>query len=118
MPQLAFTPGPAGAAVAAGATWAPLAGWTYEFLPWPAHVRILMNATAVGLVAAVYSGSESIVDESPITAGGTAGVIPAELNVPPLDFQAAAGDKLRIAIRNPTAGAQSVNGLIIVQPLG
>lgn len=113
MPQMTFTQ-----SVAAGGTYAPLSGWTYEFLPFPAHVRIIMNAAAVGTFAAVYSGSEAIQDDSPISAGGVAGVIPAELNYPPLDFQAAAGDKLRIAARNPTGGAVVINGHIIVQPLG
>lgn len=112
MPQIPFSQ-----SVAAGATYQPLTGWTYEFLPFPAHVRILMRATAVGFLAGVYSGSEAIQDEAPVQAGGTAGVTPNDLNTPALDFQAAAGDKLRITCRNPTAGAITVDGIVVVQPL-
>jgi hypothetical protein len=115
MPQLNFTN-----STAAGASYAPLTGWTYEFLPFPAHVRVIMNASAVGTFVAIFSGSECIQDDSPLSAGGTTGVIPNDMTTGAqvLDFQAAAGDKLRIAMRNPTGGAVVQQGTIIVQPLG
>lgn len=113
MPQLNFT-----TSVAAGGTYAPLTGWSYEFLPFAAHVRVLYNASAVGTFGAVFSGTEAIVDDSPVTAGGTAGVLPAELNTLPVDFNAPAGDKLRLAFRNPTGGAVTINGIILVNPVG
>jgi hypothetical protein len=113
MPQLPFS-----SSVAAGATFLPLTGWTYEFLPWPAHVRVLARATvAANMKLSVFSGSEAIQEEAPVQGGGTAGTTPSELNTPPLDFQAPAGDKLKLQFRNTDAGAQTVDGIIVVQPL-
>ena len=87
MPSFPFT-----AAVLTGATYLPLDGWQYEYLPFPARVEIGLNATAVGMVATVTSGSDTLMEESPIQAGGTAGVIPSPLNTPFMSDDAAAGD--------------------------
>lgn len=113
MPQFNFTQ-----SVAAGATYTPLSGWQYEYLPFPAQVDIGINATAVGIVATVSSGSDVLQEESPVQAGGTAGVIPSPLNTPYLSDQAAAGDRMKIAIRNTSGGAVTVNGTVKVTPLG
>lgn len=112
MPQFPFT-----ASVAAGATYQPLNGWQYEYLPYPAMVEVGINATAVGVVATISSGSDVLQEESPVQAGGTAGVIPSPLNTPYLTDQAAAGDRLKVSARNTTGGAINVNGIIKVTPL-
>lgn len=118
MPQMSFAKSLANTDV----DWNPLSGWAYEFLPWPAHVRIIVNSvtpTALGNISwAVYSGSECIQDKSPVPAGGTAGVMPSELNYPPLDFQAPAGDRLRAIFNSVDATARAVQGTIFVTPLG
>lgn len=112
MPQLTFT-----SSVAAGATYTPLSGWQYEFLPFPSLVEVGINATAVGVVGTISSGSDVLQEESPVQAGGTAGVIPSPLNTPYLSDQAAAGDRLKVACRNTTGGAITVNGIVKVTPL-
>lgn len=112
MPQLTFT-----ASLAAGATATPLSGWQYEYLPFPAQVEVGINATAAGLVATVSSGSDVLQEESPVQAGGTAGVIPSPLNTPYLSDMAAAGDRMKVSIRNTTGGAVTFNGIIKVTPL-
>jgi len=112
MPRFAFTQ-----SVAAGATYTPLTGWQYEYLPFPALVEVMLNATAVGTVATVTSGSDVLQEESPIQAGGTAGVIPSKLNVDPLTDVAAAGDRMKISARNTTGGAVTINGVINITPL-
>lgn len=112
MPQFPFT-----LSVAAGATYQPLSGWQYEYLPYPALVEVGINATAVGVVATISSGSDVLQEESPVQAGGTAGVIPSPLNTPYLSDQAAAGDRLKISARNTTGGAITVNGICKVTPL-
>lgn len=112
MPSFPFT-----SSVAAGATYLPLDGWQYEYLPFPAMVEILLNATATGVVGTVTSGADTLMEESPVQAGGTAGVIPSPLNTPALQDAAAAGDRLKIRVRNTTAGAITVNGIINITPL-
>jgi hypothetical protein len=115
MPSLSFS-----RSVAAGATDFPLAAlaWAYEQAPWPAAVRVLLRTTATGVVARIMSGSETIQDETPIQSGGTAGVTPSMLNTTPTEFVAGAGDRLAVAIRNTTAGALTIDGLIQVESIG
>jgi len=103
--------------VAAGATVNPLVGWQYQYLPWPAEVTVLSRAVAIAMVQTFTSGSETIVEESPVQAGGTAGVTPSPLNTPVQGWLAAAGDLLKLSYRNTSGAAIVVDGIIEVQPL-
>jgi hypothetical protein len=96
----------------------PLTGWQYEFAPFPARLVLLLRSTATGSLVTVYSGSETVQERSPIQAGGTAGVTPSELNTPPTTWIAAGNDRLKVQIDNTTAGAMTIDGLIVIQPLG
>jgi hypothetical protein len=112
MPRLAFS-----TSVAAGATYRPLQGWTYEYLPWRALVRLLAWTTAVGVVCQANSGSEQLQPECPIDIGaGAAGNLPTTFEVDPLVFMAPGGDRLDLAIRNTTGGALNVMGFVDVNP--
>ena len=112
MPSFTFSD-----SIAAGATLRPLDGWQYQYLPWPAEVTVLARATAVDMVNTYTSGSETIVEESPVQAGGTIGVIPSPLNTPVQGWMAAAGDLLKLSYRNTSAGAINVDGIIEIVPL-
>jgi len=112
MPSFIFTQ-----AILTGATFRPLDGWQYQYLPWPAEVTVMSRASAVGMVQVYTSGSETIVEESPVQAGGTAGVTPASLNTPVQGWHAAAGDLLKLQYRNTTGGTITVDGIIEVLPL-
>jgi len=112
MPSFSFTED-----VAAGATFEPLTGWQYGRLPWPAEVTVLARAVAVGVVNTYTSGSETVVEESPVQSGGTAGVIPSPLNTPVQGWQAAAFDLLKLRYRNTSGAAINVDGIIEVIPL-
>jgi len=112
MPSFTFSD-----AILAGATNRPLDGWQYEYLPWPAEVTVLARATAVAMVNTYTSGSETIVEESPVQAGGTAGVIPSPLNTPVQGWNAAAGDRLKLSYRNTSGGTITLDGIIEVTPL-
>jgi len=112
MPSFTFSQ-----AVLAGATFRPLEGWQYQYLPWPAEITVLARATAVAMVNTYTSGSETIVEESPVQAGGTAGVIPAPLNTPVQGWMAAAGDLLKLTYRNTSGGTITVDGIIEAIPL-
>jgi len=103
--------------IAAGATFNPLTGTNYQYLPRPGIVKYLHRATAVGLVATILSGSDELMQEGPVPAGGTASVTPSEFNVPAIMDQVAAGDLQSVRYRNPTGGAITVDGFLDYTPL-
>lgn len=94
-----------------------LSGWQYEYLPWPARLKLLIRAPVTTLLSVVTSGSETIQEESNVQAGGTAGVTPSELNTPPIVWEAPAGDRIKVQVRSTDAGAQLVDGIIYAYPL-
>lgn len=112
MPSFTFSE-----SIAAGATITPLTGWQYQYLPWPAEVSVLARAVAIGVVNTYTSGSETIVEQSPVQSGGTAGIIPAPLNTPVQGWIAAAGDLLKLSYRNTSGAAVNVDGIIEIVPL-
>jgi len=109
MPSFTWT-----AAVAAGAAFDPIdaAGWMYRYLPYAAVIEVISNATAAGVVQTLTFGSDTIQQESPTPAGGTAAVIPSRLNVEPITEKGAPSDLLRVVYRNTTGGPITVNGII------
>jgi len=86
--------------------------WKYKYVPYACVVEVLHRATAVGMVFSITSGSDDIMQSSPVPSGGTAGVPPARLNVEPITFKANAGDVLQIVYRNTTGGTITVDGTI------
>jgi hypothetical protein len=114
MPQGTFT---TTTAAALGSVYTPLTGWAYEFLPWPARVKILAWSSAAANLQ-VYSGSESIMDPSPIDTSGAVNKVPNDLSVHPIIFDAPAGDRLRLMFTTTTAGATGITCLVLVTPLG
>ena len=94
----------------------PLAGWQYEYLPYPASVILLVRSTTGGTRLTIYSGSETIQERTPVQGGGTAGVTPSELNTPAVSFIAAGGDRLKLVIDEVLGGTPTVDGVVIVNP--
>jgi len=95
----------------------PLAGWQYEYLPWPAQAILLMRATTASVKVTIFSGSETIRERTPVQAGGTAGVTPSELNTPADSWQSAGGDRLKLVVDETGGLTPTVDGIIIVNPL-
>lgn len=104
--------------ILAGATFNPLETFDYETPDTDVAVEVLHRATAVGLVAVIKSGGMAISQESPVQAGGTAGTLPARQTTEALTGKGFASRKLSVFYRNPTAGAITVDGIIIVTPIG
>lgn len=104
--------------IAAGATFNPLTDWQYETPDFQGMVEIFSRATAVGLVETISSAGETLKQESPVQAGGTAGLTPSRLNTEPVVGRAAPLQKIRVGYRNPTGGAITVDGQIILSPIG
>lgn len=104
--------------IAAGATFNPLATWDYETPRVPMLLEIFHRATLVGLLSTLKSGGDTIEQESPVPAGGTAGVPPGRLDVDPITGEATALLKTALVYRNPTAGAIVVDGYVNAVEMG
>jgi hypothetical protein len=110
MPMFTFT-----AAVLTGATYLPLSTWQFRQPARKAILEVFVNATAVGCVQNLTTGSESIVQaENPVSAGGTAGVLPARLNTEPAVDMVDPGDELVLTVRNTSGGTITVNGVAVL----
>lgn len=110
MPQFNFS-----VSVAAGGTSLPLSAWQFRFPPKPSLLELLVNTTAVGVVMNLTTGAESIVQaESPVSAGGTAGVLPSRLNTEPIVDKVEPGEEIVLTLRNTTAGALTVSGVAVL----
>lgn len=104
--------------VAAGAIFLPLDGWQYEFPDTDVMVEVISRATAVGALQVLTSGGNTLLEESPVQAGGTSGVTPARQTTEPFVAKAYMGQRLKLKYRNPTGGAIIVDGIITLTPLG
>jgi hypothetical protein len=105
-------------AMLTGTTFNPLTDWQYETPSFQGMIEVFSRATAVGLIETISSAGDTLKQESPVQAGGTAGVTPSRLNTEPVVGRAAAGEKIRVGYRNPTGGTITVDGQIVLTPLG
>lgn len=102
--------------VAAGASINPLSGSQYEYLPFNALVEIGVTSSVNLVLATVSSGSDILMEEGPVTLG-SADVFPRYPDEYTLQDVAAAGDRLKINIRNTNAGAATVMTSVRITPI-
>jgi len=99
----------------------PLTSWQYRRIPNAyaagAQCSVMVRATTTGVRLTLYSGSQTIVQRSPVQGGGTAGVTPSPLNTPVLDWVAAPDDEILIQLDEVAAGTPTVDGIVTVEPL-
>lgn len=95
----------------------PLTGSTYEYLPFPARVEVGMIADATGVLATVNSGPDILQEEGPIQVG-TINIQPKYPDDFYLEDEAAAGDRLKIKLRDTSAAARVVMVAVRITPLG
>lgn len=95
----------------------PLAGWQYEWTPYPCSILLLIRATTNFAKLTIFSASETIQERTPIQGGGTAGVTPSELNTPAVSFIAPGGDRLKLVIDETGGGTPTIDGVVIINPL-
>jgi hypothetical protein len=92
-----------------------LAGSAYEFLPINARVDIGITADAAGTArATVQSGSDVLLEESPVSRAARVPVWPDDYDLSDI---AVAGDRLKIAARNTGGVAIDVFWSVRVTPL-
>lgn len=91
-----------------------LSGSAFEFASADQRVSIGLTGSATGLVATITSGSDLVLEESPIMVLTTMPLIPDHMFYN--DVQAK-GDRLVIRVRNTTAGALTVRALVQTAPI-
>lgn len=79
-----------------------LAGSQFEYLPDDFYLEIGLNGAATGLLADVYSGSDILAESMLLTAQNRVPIFPDDFN---LTDAAAAGERIKIRIRNTTGAA-------------
>lgn len=98
----------------------PLSDWQYQYAPYRGLVRIGVNTTgAAGSVdISIFTGSDNIVQQgSDVSVGGTAGVMPAPLNVPYFEFGVQPGDRITVAIDETAGATPTVNFFCAIDPV-
>ena len=89
-------------------------GSIYEFMPFNAALNIGMTGSATGLVATINTGSDTLLEESPLNVKTTFPLIPDEMD---LQDRTLAGERLVMRIRNTTAGALTIRALVQISPI-
>lgn len=79
-----------------------LQGSQFEFLPYDAFLEFGVVGSATGLVADIYSGQDTIAEGMALSTQNRFPVYPDDY---PLNDVAAAGERIKIRIRNTTAGS-------------
>jgi len=100
-------------AAGASSTYLPLTGWQYEYSPWFAALKLLIQSNQTDSSLQVTSGSETIQENSPI-AQNTGQL--SDINVPAVKWRAAPGDRLKLLITVVTAA--TITGQITIARMG
>ena len=93
-----------------------LAGSQFEFLPFDAMLQFgLVGGGALGAILAdVYSGQDVLMESSPISVQNRFPVFPEDFT---LDDVAAAGERIKVRLRNTTGAAVVVNTAVKITPI-
>lgn len=112
MPVIQFRQSIAAAAVVDNA----LAGSQFEFLPYNANLEFGINGDANGfeVLGDVYSGQDVLMENGPLNSATRMPVYPDDFT---LTDVAAAGERLKIRLRNTGAGAHVVQIALRITPL-
>jgi len=86
-----------------------LAGSSFEFLRSNSVVSIGIVGSATGLVANIQSGSDIVLEESPLAVKTTMPSIPDDMYYNDVGV---AGDRLVIRVRNTTGGALTARAVV------
>jgi len=79
-----------------------LSGSQYEFLPWNAVLEFGLAASANGLNADVFSGQDVLAESMLLSAANHIPIYPDDFT---LNDVAAAGERIKVRLRNTTGGA-------------
>ena len=100
-------------AVGAASTYLPLTGWQYEYAPWMAALKLLIQSNQTDSTLQVTSGTETIQESSPIMQN--TGQL-SDINVPAVKWKAAPGDRLKLTVGVVTAA--TISGQLTIARIG
>jgi len=91
-----------------------LANSQFEFLPYNARIAFGLVASATGLLCDVYSGSDMVAENMAPSTANRFPINPDDFN---LQDVAAAGERLKVRVRNTTGGALTLFFAANIMPL-
>lgn len=91
-----------------------LSGKPFEFIPFPALVRVYMTSSATGINATLLVGGASVMQDQLVSHANRFPVVPDDLLV---ESTAPAGSRLVLSARNTTGGALTVISKVDIIPL-
>lgn len=91
-----------------------LGSWQYQYIPRPGVLNVCLRSTTTSGKYSLSAGSDSLAEQQPTPAGGTAGQTPTPFNSPVLSEQVAGGDRLKLLLVD--TGAATVDGFVDYQP--
>lgn len=109
---------PFSVALAAGATVDVADGWNYQYIPKNGAIKCLARATAVGILGTFQATARTLLQDSPVQAGGTAGVTPSDFTTQGTIAKVKGGERMSFRFRNPTGGAITIDGFLEYQAPG
>lgn len=106
----------ANTSIAAGAVNNNLfSGSAFEFARTPQLVSVGVTASATGTFARIQNGSDIVAEEFAPYVSATPPIIPDQMY---FSDYSAVGDRLVLAVRNPTAGAITINAIAQISAVG
>lgn len=91
-----------------------LSGSQFEFLPYNAALDFGLVGSATGLVADVYTGQDAVAESYSLNTQNRFPVYPDDY---PLSDVAAAGERVKVRIRNTTGGALTCFYSVRITPI-
>jgi len=104
--------------IAAGATFDAADVWNYQYIPKNGAIKCTARATAVGLLATFQATARTLLQDSPVQAGGTSGVTPNDFTTQGTVAKVKQGERMSFRFRNPTVGAITIDGFLEYQAPG
>lgn len=90
-----------------------LQGNQYEFLPYNSLLEFGIVAAATGVLCDVYSGGDTLIESGDVSAANRSPIYPDDFN---LTDVAAAGERIKVRLRNTTGGAIVVKTTVRITP--
>jgi len=99
----------------------PISGWQFERVPSSfmngAYVSVLERCTDAHARLSIFTGSQNILQRSPVSSGGTAGLVPTLFDTPVIDWRSSPDDLIQVLNDEVNGGTPTVVGIITIEPL-